>query len=108
MVKNEDGIDTAIGSSQSHCQGIETTQTWTVNKRYENMFGHALASCSQTLLNVLFHLSPKLQRNLPVAMVENMVTCDVINSPTLLQIALGVVIREKTNIELLHGLGIMS
>ena len=41
-------------------------------------------------------------------MVGNMVTCDVSNNPTLLQIALGVVIREKTNIELLHGLGIMS
>ena len=24
VVKNEDGIDTAIGSSQSHCQGIDT------------------------------------------------------------------------------------
>ena len=41
-------------------------------------------------------------------MVGNMVTCDVSNNPTLLQIALWVVIREKTNIELLHGLGIMS
>ena len=40
-------------------------------------------------------------------MVGNTVTCDVSNYPTLLQIALGVVIREKTNIELLHGLGIM-
>ena len=41
-------------------------------------------------------------------MVGNMVTCDVSNNQTLLQIALGVVIREKSNIELLHGLGIMS
>ena len=39
VVKNEDGIDTAIGSSQSHYQGIETTQTLTVNIRYKNMFG---------------------------------------------------------------------
>ena len=54
VVNNEDGIDPAIGSSQSHCQGIETTQTWTVNIRYENMFDTALASCGQTLLNVLF------------------------------------------------------
>ena len=37
-----------------------------------------------------------------------MATCDVSNNPTLLQIALGVVICEITNIELLHGLGIMS
>ena len=37
-VNNEDGIDTAIGSSQSHCQVIKTIQTWTVNIRYENMF----------------------------------------------------------------------
>ena len=41
-------------------------------------------------------------------MVGNMVTCAVSNNPTLLQISLGVVIREKTNTELLHGLGIMS
>ena len=39
-------------------------------------------------------------------MVGNMVTSDVSNNQTLLQIALRVVIREKTNIELLHGLGI--
>ena len=41
-------------------------------------------------------------------MVGNMVPCDVSNNQTLLQIALRVVIREKTNTELLHGLGIMS
>ena len=35
-------------------------------------------------------------------------TCAVTNKPTLLQIALGVVIREKMNIELLHSLGITS
>ena len=40
-------------------------------------------------------------------MIGNMLTWDISNNPTLLQIALGVVIREKTNIELLHGLGIM-
>ena len=36
-----------------------------------------------------------------------MVTCDVSNNQTL-QIALGVVIHEKDNIELLHKLGILS
>ena len=41
-------------------------------------------------------------------MVGNMVTCDVRNNQTLLQIALRVVSCEKTNTELLHGLGIMS
>ena len=41
VVKNEDVIDTTIGSNQSHCQEIETTQMWTVNIRYENMFGQS-------------------------------------------------------------------
>ena len=36
-------------------------------------------------------------------MAENMVICEVTNNPTLLQIALSIVICEKTNIELLHN-----
>ena len=42
-------------------------------------------------------------------MAGYMVTCTVINIPTLLQIAIGVVIREKTKfIELLHDYCITS
>ena len=39
-------------------------------------------------------------------MVGNMVTCAVSNKPTFLLISLGVVIRDKTMIDLLHNFGI--
>ena len=68
----------------------------------------ALASSSPTMLTLLSKLSSKLDGNLPAAMAGNMVICAVTNKPTLLQIALGVVIRKKMNIELLHDLGITS
>ena len=68
----------------------------------------AQASSSPTLLKLLSRISSKLDGNLPAAMAGNIVTYAVTNKPTLLQIALGVVIREKMNIELLHDLGITS
>ena len=66
----------------------------------------ALASSSPTLLTLLSGISQKLESNLPAAMVGNMVTCAVSNKPTFLQISLGVVIRDKTMIDLLHNFGI--
>ena len=109
VVNNEDDIDTAIGRVAKAIVR-ESRQLKREQSTYDTRIclDDALASCSQTLLDVLSYISPKLQRNLPAAMVGNMVTCAVSNNPTLLQIALGVVIREKTNIELLHGLGITS
>ena len=62
----------------------------------------ALAGSSPTMLKLLSRLSLKLDGNLSAAMAGNMVICAISNKPTQLQIALGVVIRKKMNIELLH------
>ena len=64
-----------------------------------------LACVSPTLLRLLSLISPQLQSSLPAAMTGNMVARAVSNKPTQLQIALGVVLRSKFNIELLHKYG---
>ena len=70
--------------------------------------GDALGSSSPTLLNLLSKMSSKLDSTLPAAMIGNMVTSAISKKPTSLQISLGVVVREKSIIELLHEYGITS
>ncbi len=105
---SENGIDQAI-ERLVKVVTRETKELKCDQARYDTKItlDDALAS-SPTMLRLLSRLSSKLDRSLPAAMAGNMVTCAVTNKPTRLQIALGVVIREKMNIELLHDLGITS
>ena len=59
----------------------------------------AIADVSSKMLHLL---SLKLNSSLSVCMVENIVTSMVTNSPTALQIALGVLVRQKSLIEQLY------
>lgn len=105
----EDDIDQAIHRLSKVITRESRELKWdqsTYNTRIS--LDDALTSSSPTLLRFLSSLSPKLNGNLPAAMAGNMVTCAVTNKPTLLQIAVGVVIREKMNIELLYNLGVTS
>ena len=60
------------------------------------------------MFHFLSSIFQKLDTNLPAVMAVNMVACVTTTNPTLLHISLGVVIRGKTNIELLHNFSITS
>lgn len=68
----------------------------------------ALNSCSPTLLELLSKISSQLGSTLPGGMIGNMITSIISNKPTSLLISLGVVVREKALIELLHQYGVTS
>ena len=51
--------------------------------------------CSETLLNFLSEINPKLDGTLSALLIGNMMTNAVRNAPTTLQVALGVMAREK-------------
>ena len=109
VANDEDDIDTAIGRVTKVIIR-ESTELKRDQSTYSTRIclDDALAGSSDILLSLLTRLSPKLDSNLSAAMVGNMVTCAITNKPTFLQIALGVFIREKTVIELLHDFGITS
>ena len=68
----------------------------------------AIADVSSTMLHLLSLVSPKLNSSLSACMVENIVTSMVTNRPTALQIALGVLVRQKSLIEQLYDFGVTS
>ena len=101
VVNNEDDIDVervaeVIGKESRDLKRDESTYDTKL------CMDDVLACVSRTLLRLLSLISPKLQSSLPAAMTGNMVTRAVSNKPTQLQISLGVVLRSKSNIELLH------
>lgn len=107
VANNENDIDTAIGRVTKviirESRELKRDQsTYDVRISLDD----ALVSSCPTLLNLLSRLSPKLESNLPEAMVGNMVTSAFTNKPTFVQIALGVVIRVKAIIELLGDFGL--
>ena len=106
---DEDDIDTAVERVArkifKESQNLKREQS-TYNTRI--CLDDVLSCSSPTLLNLLSRISPKLEKNLPAAMVGNMVTGAVTNKPTFLQIALGVAIREKIYIEMLHNFFVTS
>ena len=62
---------------------------------------------SDTLLSLLGQLSVKLNKRNPANMVGNMITGCVKNFPTVLQIALGVLVRDsKALVTKLHDFGV--
>ena len=71
-------------------------------------FNDLLFYCSSTSLELLSRITPKFCGTLSSALIGNIVTGSIANKATALQIALGVVVREKSIIELLHKFGITS
>ena len=68
----------------------------------------AIAYVSSTMLHFLSLVSPKLNSSLSSCMVGNIVTSMVTNRPTSLQIALGILVRQKLLIEQLYDFGVTS
>lgn len=66
----------------------------------------AAEEASPTLLSLLSNLSEKLQYSLPALLIANIVTSNVTNRPTHLQIALGIHVREKSKIETMYDFGV--
>ena len=60
------------------------------------------------MLHLLLLVSPKLNSSLSACMVGNIVTSMVTNWPTSLQIALGVLVRQKSRIEQLYDFAVTS
>ena len=70
----------------------------------ENLFDE----CSNTLINFLSKLSPSFDKSLTAAMIGAIVRSILTNSFTQLQLALGILVNDKTLIEHLHEYGITS
>ena len=66
----------------------------------------AMNDCSPTLLRLLTFICEKFDSKLTAATIGNIITAMVNNQPTAMQVALGVVINEKSHIELLNKLGV--
>ena len=62
-----------------------------------------LQSCSETILLLLAKISPSLSNALCSALVANMITSAITSNPSMLQIALGLLAREKKTIEQLYA-----
>jgi len=62
--------------------------------------------CSETLMTLLSEISKNLEGSLTAMLIGNMVTKEAKNRPTALQVALGIVAREKHIISLLHDFSV--
>ena len=109
VANDEDDIDTALGRVAKKIY-TESVQLKRDQSTYDTRIdlNDALTSSSPTLLRLLSDISPNLDTTLPAAMVGNIITSATSNKPTSLQISLGVVVREKATIGLLHNFGITS
>ena len=67
-----------------------------------------ISASSHTLLSLMSTISSKLDSTVSAAMHGNTVTSAVTNKPTSLQISLGVVVLEKSAIELLYDFGVTA
>ncbi len=63
---------------------------------------------SPTLLSLIASISSEFDTSLCESLTGNMVTGLVTSKPTMLQVALGVVVREQSTIELLHDFRVTS
>ena len=65
--------------------------------KYSTRLNHENASenVSSTVLNLLAHLSPKLNNTLPALLIGSIITAVVAGYPTQLQIALAVLLRDS-------------
>ena len=63
-------------------------------------------ACSDTPLKLLAKLSPKLDHTNTALLIGNIITSVITNKPTMLQITLGTILREKALIEQCSAFGI--
>ena len=68
----------------------------------------ALNQSSETLIKLLSHVSDKLNGSLPALLIGNIITSAVKNRATMLQVALGVAVREKQLIQMFHDFLVTS
>ena len=108
LVANEDGGD---------CAAIEKVAKLIVNEskylksgtykyRTRVNIDDVITVVSSTMLHLLSLVSPKLNSSLSACMVGNIVTSMVTNGSTALQIALSVLVRQKSLIERLYDFGV--
>ena len=76
--------------------------------KYRVNIDDPIADVSSAMLHLLSLASPKLDSSLSACMVGNIVTSMVTNRPTALQIALGVLVRQKSLTEQLYDFGVTS
>ena len=68
----------------------------------------AHSQCSETILSLLSHISPKLDSSLPAYLIGNMVTSAITHKCTTLQCALGVAVRKKFLINTMYDFLVTS
>ena len=67
-----------------------------------SLIRQSLHTCSQTLMDLLSLVSPKLNKTLPAALIGNMITSTCTLRVSMLQVALGLLFRERRIIDHLY------
>ena len=93
-------VETVARQVRQECQQIKTNK-W----RYETRTNlqAALADCSDTLLSLLRNISGTLNETMSSALMGNMISSEVNKQTTTLQIALGLLFREKSIIQEMYN-----
>ncbi len=112
LVKLVEETDVDSKSLKSIAQQVihETREIVSDTSSYSTTINQDIArdQCSETLLSLLSQISPKLDGTLPALLIGNMITSTVKNTATTLQIALGIVARDKSIINTLHDFSVTS
>ena len=107
-VQEDDDIDTAVSIvAKKIVKEVKSIETHKSRYDIRLMEETLTEPVSGTLLSLLGQLSVKLNKRNPAYMVVNMITGCVRNCPTVLQIALGVLVRDsKALVTKLHEFGV--
>ena len=103
-----DSLDIAISKvSERILQEINDIKSDRTHYDTHINFDKVLESVSDTFLELMKALSPKLDKSLPAILIGSMITSVLANTPTSLQVALGVLIRDsKELINQMHSFGV--
>ena len=107
MDDDEEDLNAAVQKTAKHIAS-ECRQLKKNKMIYQTRIGltDAIANSSSTLLSLLMHLSPKFDPSMPCALIGNILTGMITNQATTLQIALGVLLRDKSVMDQFHDCGI--
>ena len=104
---DQDGFDLQVKA----VAGKTATETKTLEDKFlnnSNIDRENVFAFGETLLNLLSHISPNLQKSLPAAMIGSIITSIITTKATMFQIGLGLVAHHKPIIEQLHEYRVTS
>ena len=93
--EDDDDIDIAVAKLKKICQEVDCIRIDKNSYKSRLDYNDTSELVSNTLLNLLSSLSPKLDHTLPAMLIGNISTSVLKNHPTQLQISLAVLLRDS-------------